>query len=99
MTLIAYLIYLFVIGLIVGGLARLVIPGPDPMTIGQTVLLGIAGSFIAGLISLWLFHGRAGGGIVLSVLCAAVLVLLFRRGRQRRGVLAGRRGIWTGRRY
>ena len=91
MSLILYLIVLLFTGLIIGALARLVIPGPDPMSLFQTALLGIAGSFIAGLISLWLFHGRAGGGIILSVLCSAVLVLIVRRSRERRGMYPGRR--------
>jgi uncharacterized membrane protein YeaQ/YmgE (transglycosylase-associated protein family) len=38
-------------GLIIGGLARWIMPGPDPMSIGKTILLGIAGSFIGGLIA------------------------------------------------
>lgn len=91
MSLIAYLIILLFTGLIVGALARLVVPGPDPMSLFQTALLGIAGSLIAGLISLWLFHGRAGGGIILSVVCSAILVLIMRRGRERRGVYPRRR--------
>ena len=91
MSLIIYLIFLLFAGLIIGALARLVIPGPDPMSLFQTALLGIAGSFIAGLISLWIFHGRAGGGIILSVVCSAILVLIVRRSRERRGVYPGRR--------
>jgi uncharacterized membrane protein YeaQ/YmgE (transglycosylase-associated protein family) len=38
-------------GLIIGGLARWIMPGPDPMSIGKTILLGIAGSFVGGLIA------------------------------------------------
>jgi|SRR5215469_7137245 len=38
-------------GLIVGGLARWIMPGPDPMSIGQTILLGIAGSIVGGLVA------------------------------------------------
>jgi uncharacterized membrane protein YeaQ/YmgE (transglycosylase-associated protein family) len=91
MSLILYLIILLFTGLIIGGLARLIVPGPDPMSLFQTALLGIAGSLIAGLISLWIFHGRAGGGIILSVLCSAVLVLLVRRSRERRGMYPSRR--------
>jgi uncharacterized membrane protein YeaQ/YmgE (transglycosylase-associated protein family) len=83
MSIIAYLIVLFFTGLIVGALARLALPGRDPMTIPQTALIGIAGSFIAGLIALAIFHGRSGGGIVLSVLCATFLVWLVRRARER----------------
>jgi uncharacterized membrane protein YeaQ/YmgE (transglycosylase-associated protein family) len=83
MSVIAYLFFLFFTGLIVGGLARLVLPGRDPMTIPQTAAIGVVGSFVAGLIGLALFHGRSGGGIVLSVLCTVFLVWLVRRARTR----------------
>ncbi|HWD65573.1 MAG TPA: hypothetical protein VG405_10390 [Solirubrobacteraceae bacterium] len=91
MSLILYLIVVLFTGLIVGALARLIVPGPDPMSLFQTALLGIAGSIIAGLISLWIFHGRAGGGIILSVVCSAILVLIVRRSRERRGMSPRRR--------
>jgi uncharacterized membrane protein YeaQ/YmgE (transglycosylase-associated protein family) len=93
MSLIAYLIVLFFTGLIVGALGRLALPGRDPMTIPQTAAVGIAGSFIAGLIALALFHGRGGGGIILSVLCATFLVWLVRRARERNGGPARRQGF------
>jgi uncharacterized membrane protein YeaQ/YmgE (transglycosylase-associated protein family) len=38
-------------GLIVGGLARWIMPGPDPMSIGQTILLGIGGSILGGIVA------------------------------------------------
>jgi uncharacterized membrane protein YeaQ/YmgE (transglycosylase-associated protein family) len=85
MTLIVYLILLAVTGLIVGALARLALPGRDPMSIPQTMLVGIAGSFTAGLVSLALFHGRHGGGLLLSVLFATLFVWLVRRSRERSG--------------
>ena len=50
MGLLVYLILLVVSGLIVGALARLALPGPDPMGIGMTILIGLAGSFIGGLV-------------------------------------------------
>jgi uncharacterized membrane protein YeaQ/YmgE (transglycosylase-associated protein family) len=53
------------------------------MTVPQTAGIGIAGSLIAGLISLAIFNGRSGGGIVLSVICAAFLVWVVRRVRER----------------
>jgi uncharacterized membrane protein YeaQ/YmgE (transglycosylase-associated protein family) len=93
MSLIAYLIVLFFTGLIVGALGRLALPGRDPMTIPQTAAVGIAGSFIAGLIALALFHGRGGGGIILSVLCATFLVWLVRRARERNGGPMRRQGF------
>ena len=52
MGLLVYLIVLAFSGLIVGALARLALPGPDPMSIGMTILIGIAGSFIGGLVML-----------------------------------------------
>ena len=77
---ISYLIALAIVGLIVGGLARLLVPGPDPMGIGMTMLIGIAGSYIAGIL-VWTFHGRGGAGFVLSVICSAGLVYAVRRSR------------------
>jgi uncharacterized membrane protein YeaQ/YmgE (transglycosylase-associated protein family) len=81
MSLIAYLIAILFTGLIVGALARLALPGRDPMSIPATIGIGIAGSLIAGLIYRAITDGRAGGGIVLSVLAATVLVYFVRRSR------------------
>lgn len=81
MSLILYLVLLAVTGLVVGALGRLALPGPDPMGIGATILIGIGGSFLAGLVSLALFHGRRGGGLLLSVVFAMLLVYLVRRSR------------------
>lgn len=75
---ITFLILLALSGLIVGALARLAIPGPNPMSIGQTILVGVAGSFVGGLIGRVLF-GRYGGGLILSVLCAAGIVYFLDR--------------------
>jgi uncharacterized membrane protein YeaQ/YmgE (transglycosylase-associated protein family) len=80
MDAILYLILLAVSGLIVGALGRLALPGPDPMTIPQTILVGIGGSLLAGLITSLLF-GRGYGGIILSVACATGIVYLVRRSR------------------
>jgi uncharacterized membrane protein YeaQ/YmgE (transglycosylase-associated protein family) len=80
MGLLVYLILLAVSGLIVGALARLALPGPDPMGIGMTILIGLAGSFIGGLIMMLLFR-RGGAGIVVSVACATFIVYLMRRSR------------------
>jgi hypothetical protein len=44
--------------------------------------VGIAGSFGAGLISLALFHGRHGGGLLLSVVVSVLFVWLIRRSRE-----------------
>ena len=80
MSLILYIIILFVTGLFVGALARLALPGRDPMTLFQTALVGIAGSFLAGLVYMALFH-RNGAGILLSVLFSTAIVYVIRRSR------------------
>ena len=80
MDVILYLILLAVSGLFVGALARLALPGKDPMSLFQTMLVGIAGSFAAGLLALLLF-GSNGGGILLSVLFATAIVYVIRRSK------------------
>jgi len=80
MSVIVFLIVLALSGLVVGALGRLALPGPDPMGIGTTILVGVGGSIIGGLIG-WLLFGRNGGGILLSVVGAALIVYLIRRSR------------------
>ena len=84
MSLIVFLIVLFVGGLIIGALARLALPGPDPMSIPMTALLGIAGSLVGGIISR-LFLG-VGGGFIFALLGAILLLYLHRRFVQHRGL-------------
>jgi uncharacterized membrane protein YeaQ/YmgE (transglycosylase-associated protein family) len=78
MGLLVYLLVLVLVGLVVGALARLALPGPDPMSIPATIGIGLLGSFIGGLIMLALF-GRNGAGLVVSVACATAIVYLRRR--------------------
>ena len=80
MSLITYLIRLALTGLIVGALARLALPGRDPMSIPATIGVGLLGSFAAGLVSLLLF-GRGGAGITLSIVGATVVMYFVRRSR------------------
>lgn len=80
MSLIFFLIILFVEGLIVGALARLLLPGRDPMSIPMTVLVGLCGTFSAGLFSWYVLH-RHGGGLLLSVLFSMLVVWTYRRSR------------------
>jgi uncharacterized membrane protein YeaQ/YmgE (transglycosylase-associated protein family) len=80
MGLLVYILFLAVIGLVVGALARLALPGPDPMGIGMTILIGLAGTFIGGFIMAVLF-GRGGAGLVVSVACSTAIVYLIRRSR------------------
>lgn len=71
---------LIITGLIVGLLGRLALPGKDPIGIVWTILLGIAGALIAGLVA-----GALGlGGIlqfILAIIAAALLLMVFRKAR------------------
>lgn len=78
MSVLAYLIILFFVGLFVGALARLLVPGPDPMGLGLTALIGLIGTFAAGAFSWWVL-GWHGPGIILAVLFSMLLVWGFRR--------------------
>ncbi len=82
---IGFLIVLAIVGLISGFLARAIVPGPDPMGIGATMLLGIVGSFIGGFLAALVF-GREDGesflqpaGIIGSVVGAIIALLIYRR--------------------
>ncbi len=80
MSFIVYLIWLALVGLVVGALARLALPGPDPLTIPQTIAVGLAGSFGTGLLSILLF-GRDYAGITLSIVGATIVMYFVRRSR------------------
>ncbi len=76
-----------IVGLIVGALAKLVMPGKDPGGFIITILLGVAGAFIAG----WLGHAVGwyeageGPGIIMSIVGAVILLAIYRAviGRRR----------------
>ena len=80
-------VWMILVGLVVGALAKFLMPGDDPGGIIVTIRLGIAGSVVAG----WL--GRAAGlyaaggvpGIIASVLGAMLLLFLYRLVTRRRG--------------
>jgi uncharacterized membrane protein YeaQ/YmgE (transglycosylase-associated protein family) len=73
------LIWLVLTGLLVGGMARLALPGKDPLTIGQTILVGIAGASVSLLIQL--AFGPTAWSLPLAVLAATVIVYYIRRSR------------------
>lgn len=81
MGILGFLVALAFFGAVVGALGRLALPGPDPMTVPQTILAGIAGSLVAGIVVRLLSGGRAEAGMVASVLGATLVVWLVRRSR------------------
>jgi uncharacterized membrane protein YeaQ/YmgE (transglycosylase-associated protein family) len=80
MGLLLYIIVLALLGLVVGALARLLMPGPDPMSIPATIGLGLAGNLVAGLISLALW-GHGAPGLIVSVVFSMLILWGMRRSR------------------
>ncbi len=83
-----HLIWTLIIGLIIGAVAKLLMPGRDPGGFIITILLGIAGSFVATFLgqALGLYRQGSGAGFIASVLGAMLLLFLYR-------MFAGRRTI------
>jgi uncharacterized membrane protein YeaQ/YmgE (transglycosylase-associated protein family) len=71
-------VFVVVVGLVIGALGRFAVPGPDPMPIWLTIVIGLIGAFLGGAIAVFL--GFGGGGIFLiSVLVATLIVIAYRR--------------------
>jgi len=77
------IIGLLLTGLIVGALARLAVPGPDPMPIWGTIALRLAGSIIGGLIVRIIFGGT-GVPFIGAVLVSVALLAAYRHYVQKR---------------
>ena len=81
-----HLLWMIIVGLIVGAIAKLIMPGHDPGGIIVTMLLGIAGSIVAGLIGRamgWYAAGQS-AGFIASVIGAIIILAIYR-------VIIGRR--------
>jgi len=75
-----HLLWMIVVGLIVGALAKLIMPGHDPGGIIVTILLGIGGSILAGLIGRsvgWYTEGQP-AGFIASIVGAVVILAIYR---------------------
>ena len=81
MDLLLFIVLLIITGLVVGGLGRLALPGPDPMSIWATIGIGLLASLIAGFVMYAITGDRNGGSFVVSVLAATAIVYLVRRSR------------------
>ena len=78
------IILIMIFGFITGGLARLAVPGPDPMPAWLTVAIGLVGSAVGGGIAIAIW-GRGTQAIgLLSFLGAVLLVVAYRRFVQKR---------------
>ena len=80
-------LWTLIIGLVVGAIAKLIMPGRDPGGIIVTMLIGVAGALLAGFLGRamgWYDNPGEGPGIIASIIGAMVLLFLYR-------LLAGRR--------
>jgi uncharacterized membrane protein YeaQ/YmgE (transglycosylase-associated protein family) len=80
----AFILFILLWGLVIGALARLAIPGPDPMPIWLTTVIGIGGSLLGGIVTR-LFFGT-GVSFFFAFLGAMVLVILYRKYVQNRPI-------------
>ncbi|HEY8842974.1 MAG TPA: hypothetical protein VIM23_03640 [Gaiellaceae bacterium] len=85
------IIQILVSGFVIGALARLAVPGPDPMPIWLTILIGILGSVIGGGIAAGIFGAEQDSGSVFailigSILASTLLVIAYRRFFQHRPI-------------
>ena len=82
-----HLLWTLFIGLIIGAVAKLLMPGKDPGGFIVTILLGVAGSFVATYIgqALRLYPEGSSAGFIMSVIGAMLLLLIYRliKGRSR----------------
>jgi uncharacterized membrane protein YeaQ/YmgE (transglycosylase-associated protein family) len=72
-------LWMFIVGIVVGAIARLIMPGAEQMGIFMTGILGIAGSFVGGFIARLFSKPPEGSpvhpaGIIMSVIGALVLL-------------------------
>lgn len=74
------LIWTLIIGLIVGAIAKLLMPGKDPGGFIITMLLGVAGAFLASFLgrALGLYEPNGSAGIIASILGAMLLLFIYR---------------------
>jgi uncharacterized membrane protein YeaQ/YmgE (transglycosylase-associated protein family) len=82
-----HILWSLIVGLIVGALAKLFMPGKDPGGVVVTMLLGIAGSLVAGFIGRalgWYHSGSSGPGIIASIIGAMILLGIYRLVTRRR---------------
>ena len=77
------IVWTILVGLVVGVIAKLLHPGKDNMGFIATILLGIGGSFLAGILgqAMGWYQAGEGAGFVASVVVAIVLLVIYGRMR------------------
>ena len=78
-------IWFILAGIIIGFLARLLLPGRDPIGVVGTIILGIVGALIGGYLWEALFGENAGVAWIGSVIVAVILLFIYRKMTYGRG--------------
>jgi uncharacterized membrane protein YeaQ/YmgE (transglycosylase-associated protein family) len=73
------IVWYIIAGLIIGALARLILPGKQAMSIWMTILLGVVAAIIGGLIWNAIFPGNEGIAWIGSIIVAVLLLMLYER--------------------
>jgi uncharacterized membrane protein YeaQ/YmgE (transglycosylase-associated protein family) len=84
------ILWTLIVGLVVGAIAKLFMPGKDPGGIIITMLLGVAGALVAGFLGRalgWYSSPGEGPGIIVSILGAMLLLVIYRTVVRRRRVV------------
>jgi uncharacterized membrane protein YeaQ/YmgE (transglycosylase-associated protein family) len=78
------IVWTIILGLVIGVIAKLLHPGKENMGFIMTILLGIAGSFLAGVVGQFLgwYNAGEGAGFIASVIAAIVLLVVYGKVRQ-----------------
>ena len=79
-----YLLGLLISGAIIGALGRLAIPGPNPMGCLATILVGIGGSLLGGLVGRALWGDDYAPGLIMATAGAALIVWIISRVQRNR---------------
>lgn len=88
-----FILVLLFFGLLFGAIARLVVPGPDPIGLAGTWLLGVVGSFVGGFLGYAIFGADIDdgavqlGGVFGSIIGSILVLLVYRavKGNRSRG--------------
>lgn len=74
------IIWTLIIGLVIGAIAKLLMPGKDPGGVIITMLIGVAGAFVAGFVgqALGLYRAGSGPGFIAAILGSMALLFVYR---------------------
>lgn len=84
-----FILILLGVGILFGAIARLIVPGTDAMSLGQTWLLGVVGSLVGGFVGYAVFHKDTddgaiqAGGVISSILGAVLVLVIYRAVKSR----------------